>query len=70
MARKDRKHYVGSHGRRLSHDEALELGRRLFDAINADRLLRSVEPDTTEGDDQDGRPAGGDPDAPDPPARS
>ena len=50
-----RKHYVGSHGRRLTYEQALELGRRLFDAIEADRLLGAVEDseESTERDDRD-----------------
>jgi hypothetical protein len=51
-----RKHFVGTRGRRLTYDQALELGRKLFDAIEADRLDQSLnEPiESIRDDDQPG----------------
>jgi hypothetical protein len=58
-----RKHFVGTRGRRLTYDQALELGRKLFDAIEADRLDQSLDRDTAtttddqeQRDDHDGQP--------------
>jgi hypothetical protein len=51
-----RKHFVGTRGRRLTYDQALELGRKLFDAIEADRLDQSLNETTaTTTDDQEQR---------------
>jgi hypothetical protein len=58
-----RKHFVGTRGRRLTYDQALELGRKLFDAIEADRLDQSLNETTAtttddqeQRDDHDGQP--------------
>jgi hypothetical protein len=58
MSDQPRKHFVGAHGRRLSREEALELGRRLFDLIEGDRLGRTLDQDTTTDDDQEKRDEG------------
>lgn len=65
MPSKRRKHFVRPPDPGvLTREQALEIGRALFDAITADRLDELAEADDTTGDDHDGRPAGQDPDTP------
>jgi hypothetical protein len=60
MARRDRKHFVrGPRSGAPTREQALAIGRALFDSITAERLDELAETDGSTGEDHDDDPVEG-----------